>query len=389
MASVRETRTGKFELTIRSKLLPKPLYFTFPTREEADTYGAQCDKWLAAGIVPGELREQADSKAVQAPALLGPVLRAWLNSGEPSASDQVLLSSLFPRVAAFKVAELNYAWAELWVRSMKLEENLAPGTIRKRVQAVSKAIDWHLRKTPDAMVGNPLRLLPRGYSAYNARDAAELAKLRESDEKHADKKPRVDIERDRRLVPSIAGEPSEEQRIVAALSGTKRPDRERPLTLPDGPAMLVLFLLNLWGGLRLREAYTLTVGQVDLAARVIRVRSSKQWHGREKWRTVPIRPELMPHLASYLATRPAAADALLFPFWNGDRAEAELKRTTTRLSQRFATVFDYAGCADLTEHDLRHEATCRWLELRAPGGGWMFRDEEVNKIMGWAPGSLQ
>ena len=29
----------------------------------------------------------------------------------------------------------------------------------------------------------------------------------------------------------------------------------------------------------------------------------------------------------------------------------------------------------------------RWFELRDQAGGWMFRGEEINRIMGWAPGS--
>lgn len=39
----------------------------------------------------------------------------------------------------------------------------------------------------------------------------------------------------------------------------------------------------------------------------------------------------------------------------------------------------------LAEHDLRHEATCRWFELRRPGGGgWVFSDIEICRIMGWS-----
>lgn len=131
----------------------------------------------------------------------------------------------------------------------------------------------------------------------------------------------------------------------------------------------------------------LAVGQVDIASRVILVRSSKQWYGREKWRRVPIRPELLPELSKYIAESSGdAGESLLFPFWNG--TQDDLIPTTNRLSQRFRGLFAYAHCDGLTEHDLRHEATCRWFELRTPAGGWMFRAEEINAIMGWAPGSV-
>ena len=55
-----------------------------------------------------------------------------------------------------------------------------------------------------------------------------------------------------------------------------------------------------------------------------------------------------------------------------------------RVSARFAVLFDYAQVPDFTAHDLRHEATCRWVELRSAGGGWLFSDVEICRIMGWS-----
>ncbi|MEG1972916.1 MAG: hypothetical protein RR315_07105, partial [Oscillospiraceae bacterium] len=66
----------------------------------------------------------------------------------------------------------------------------------------------------------------------------------------------------------------------------------------------------------------------------------------------------------------------------------EMDRVSHKLSNRFRTVFMYAGCDGLAEHDLRHEATCRWYEMRNPRtGDWMFREVEIPGMMGWAPGS--
>ena len=64
-----------------------------------------------------------------------------------------------------------------------------------------------------------------------------------------------------------------------------------------------------------------------------------------------------------------------------------LKKVTQRLSERFSSAFEFAGCSGLHEHDLRHEATCRWLELRDANGQWVFRLEEINRIMGWSANS--
>ena len=58
------------------------------------------------------------------------------------------------------------------------------------------------------------------------------------------------------------------------------------------------------------------------------------------------------------------------------------KRASAKLSIRFRVLFEYAGVQDVTEHDLRHEATCRWVELRNRGH-WVFSEIEVCRIMGW------
>lgn len=376
MAAVRKTRTGRFELTITNRLLPKGrVFFTFDTQADAAAYGAQAEKWLAAGLVPPDLA--ADTSRDRAE-LLGPLIRAHANTGQVAATEQPELTRLYVDLGAVRVADLNYTWAEGWVQGMKLNQNLAPSTIRRRVQALAKAIDAHLRRTPGAMVGNPLRLLPKGYSTYNVADRAAVARLAAAGHSVA---VRVDQVRDRRL------QPDEEAAIRQALAGMKRADRERPLQ-PDAEFTL-LFDLVLQAGLRLREAYWLRVEQVDLQARVVRPQQTKLWHGKVAHRAVPLVPGLLAALQHRLATRGAVArPELVFPgLWDGDVSDVGLRRTSGRLSARFTSLFGYAGVAALTEHDLRHEATCRWLELRDARGNWLFRPEEVTRLMGWAPGS--
>jgi integrase len=76
--------------------------------------------------------------------------------------------------------------------------------------------------------------------------------------------------------------------------------------------------------------------------------------------------------------------AALFPMMDGVE---DYRPVGKRISGNFRTAFQYAGIDDLTEHDLRHEATCQWFELRDGAGGWLFRQEEINRVMGWTPGS--
>jgi integrase len=70
-----------------------------------------------------------------------------------------------------------------------------------------------------------------------------------------------------------------------------------------------------------------------------------------------------------------------------EEPDLPIKKVSQRLSFRYKLAFEYAEIEGLHEHDLRHEATCRWLELKDSTGNWMFRMEEVNRIMGWSSNS--
>ncbi|MDP2263278.1 MAG: tyrosine-type recombinase/integrase [Hydrogenophaga sp.] len=369
MASVRQTPTGKWELTIRSKLLPKRVYLTFASEGEARTYGDQVERLLDAGIVPAGLAPEPQQGAPRE--AVAAVLRQWIRTGQPARTDYDVLERLCVELAGLRLDQVTYAWAEAWVVGMKRNANLAPSTVRKRIGSLSRALDWWLRSHPDVSLGNPLRLLPRGAATYTAADKAAAVA--------AGGQAKTDKPRDHRLAGDCLAA------VVQALDGVKRPDRQRPVVAPDDAEFRMLFWLIYYTGVRLREAYTLTTAQVLLPSSTLRVRTSKQWHDNEKWRNVPIRPPLAALLSTYLPTRPA--DGLLFSYWDGDRDERSLKKATGRLSARFAKLFEYAGHAELTEHDMRHEATCQWFELRDSRGQWVFRETEIDRIMGWEPGS--
>ena len=299
-------------------------------------------------------------------ALLVAVVRAYLNAAPGlTASDAALLTTIVDRheIDGLRVSGVSARWAETYVARLK-RRRLTPGTIRKRVGALGRVLDWHLRRDHGAGEGravlNPLRAMPPGYSIYTDADI-RAAGLEEA--------PR-DQERDRRLLPD------EETRIRRALAGEKRPDRERALQVD--PALVLLFDLVLDTGLRLSEAFRLRVDQVDLQRRVLRVEGSKGRRGMNKPRVVPLKPGLVVALTAWCKNR----IGLVFPFWDG--TVTDKARASRRLSQRFRVVLDYAKVANFTEHDLRHEATCRWFELRDPDGRWLFSDIEVARIMGWS-----
>jgi integrase len=359
-----QSRGKKAQLRVTHKLLPKAFFFTFESESEARSYGQQLVALLDRGVVPGELLAAAPKAADDL--LIVEVIRAYTQAAPITDSDDQLLTQIMGEVVGLRVSGLTWAWVDRYVNELKLKRHLAPSTIRKRVGVLGRVMDWHLRRvTPkdQPMPANPLRLLPRGYSTYSRADADALAKR--------DLEPRRDQHRDRRLLAD------EEARIRAALAGEKREDRERALT-PD-VEFTMLFDLLVHTGLRLREAYRLRVDQIDLARGIIRVEGSKGHRGAEKPRTVPLVPVLRERLQAYLLGR----RGLMFGFWDG--TDADLKKATARLSARFAVLFDYAKVPDFTEHDLRHEATCRWVEMRSrTRGGWAFSEVEVCRIMGWS-----
>jgi integrase len=362
MAVSVQARGARFQLRVTHKLLPRPFFHTFDTEPEARSYGQQLAALLARGIVPAELLA-AQTSAAPDP-LLVQLVRDYTKGAPITDSDEAQLGHMLAELVGVRASGVTFAWCDAYVRRLKARK-LAPSTIRKRVGALARVIDWHLLvSTPPGQVplANALRLLPTGYSSYSR---AEVAELRLKPEEI----PR-DIKRDRRLAPE------ELQRIEAALAGEKREDRERALAAD--PALAMLFRLILDTGLRLREAYRLRTDQIDLQRGLLFVEGTKGHRGAEKPRTVPLRPSLVALLRRYLHGRVG----LIFPFWDG--TPGDLKKATARLSARFAVLFAYAKVPDFTEHDLRHEATCRWVLLRDQAGRWVFSDVEICRIMGWA-----
>jgi len=372
MATARLRSSGRWEIALRHPKLPGGRkYFSFDTEAAANAYAEHWRMLKQGGIdPPAELLEPGPSDKV----MLGVLLRNLANSGLPSAPQQVVIGVLMREVGGVRLVDATYTWLLDYIRGLKTRvRNLSPNTIRQRVQAIGRAIDEYLRHNPRLVHQNPVRLLPKGYSAYSEVDGALAVAAGEV--------ARVDVVRDRRL------HPGEHERIVAALSGHRRPDRERALELQGGNALLTMYLLIVHSGLRLREAYRLTRGAIDLATKIIRVQSSKQRRGRVVFRDVPMRPDVHAALLDYLSTRNLLPAADLFPF-QAEEPDLSLKKVSSRLSARFASAFAYAECDGLREHDLRHEATCQWLEMRDSTGSWMWRSEEINRIMGWSPGSV-
>lgn len=380
---IRPTKQGTYELTLYHPFLPKGRAFrNFKTESEAAHYRARMIEILNTGRVPPELtrdgarRETAINPkprdirkaphAKSAPsvptATIEFMLRQYLDSdtSKISKSDVPMVESLLKTLDG-TVAGITTLWVDSWVRHMKRDERLAPGTIRKKVASLARAWDWWMRRQhPNGtMPVNPLRTLPIGYSSYGPDDT-----------KPGEQAPQ-DVERNRRL------HPGEYEKIESVLAGWQREDRERPWAVGGDPDMLMLFRLIVHTGLRLREAYRLRWVDVSFDLRTIHVAKSKTGRSRD----VPMSRQLAGWMKVYKEEH-RQEEEIVFPYWWGTDDEDSLRTITRKLSARFKTLFEYAGIDDMVEHDLRHEATCRWMLLKAQDGHWMFRPEEVRKITG-------
>lgn len=351
MSTKRMRPNGRWEFRIRSRLLPRPVYLSFDDEAEGDAYVRRIEQLLARGVVPPELQVAREDAQPRLRAAMLDYLRAQPVSAADAAVLRVLLDRLPPTL---ELRALTFRWATEWVSSMKRVDNLSPDTIRHKVGALARCLDWVVA-SGDVPI-NPLRQLPRGYAQYTAEDGRILAETGGGAVKRAQ-------ERDRRLA---AGE---EDRIRSVLSGAKPAGRQRPLELREGAALLALFDVALETAMRLSEIYTLAVDQIDLPKRTVFLDKTKNGDKRQ----VPLSTVAVKVLKARIGGR---RDGLVFPWWNGDRDPLVLRRVTSLLSRQFGRVFDAAGCPDLRFHDLRHEATSRLFERTT------LSDLQIAKITG-------
>ena len=207
----------------------------FDTEAEAIAYGQQWKLMKHADIPPpAELTTPTSTgDSVRLVRILG----EWSDSGFAAPSQILTLKTLTLEVGSVRFSDANYKWLTGYLRSLKVEKNLSPSSIKHRIQALSRAIDEYLRHNVNVKISNPVKLLPKGYSTYTDVDA-QMAKAKGG-------KVKVNVARDRRLLPG------EHEKIVAVLSGYERPDRSRGLELKGRRAgASVAAEVTLWGPAR-------------------------------------------------------------------------------------------------------------------------------------------
>jgi hypothetical protein len=164
MPSVK-MRGNSYQLRVVHRLLPKPFYHSFEDETEAINYGEQLEAMLARGIVPQELL--AVPKTSDDP-LLPRLISAYCDEAHAiTESDDRLLGVVMcdSPVIGLRLSGLTYRWVETYVAWLKSTEmNIAPSSIRKRIGALGRVMDWRIKRTTAdnaAPMVNVVRLLPR------------------------------------------------------------------------------------------------------------------------------------------------------------------------------------------------------------------------------------
>lgn len=363
MATKRRRGSNNWEFVIKRKaLLPRPLYLTFASEQEGDRYVQRLEALLDLGVVPEEFRRQQGEIVTVEDAA-----REYLAAQHVPESDQRPLAVVVSRVGATRLREIDYAWAEGWVNGLKREQQLSPTTIRHHVGALARCFDWGSRRGIAALAINPLRQLPKGYAVYSEADAKSV--------RTRNGEVREDVHRDRRLADG------EEERIRAILGGEIPQGRQRAIGLQWQAALEGLFSLALETAMRMREMYTLADAQIDVARRTVFLDKTKNGDKRQ----VPLTSPAIAAIKTYRKHVQHGSRGMdgftfahgrFFPWWNGGADGKALRNTTSKLSQQFGRIFEGANCADLTFHDLRHEATSRLFERTR------LSDVEISRITG-------
>ncbi len=342
----------------RKGLLPKHVYVTFDNEEEGDRFAERCEHLLDQGIVPAALKTANGRSPITANVTtIRALALAYQREKVISRRDDVLLKVIARDWGDQRLGDVGVAWVDEWIATLKRERLLSPATITSYVGALARAVDWGLRKGHMVLDGNPLRTLPMGYAQYAPSDVAATGGIK-----------LVNLPRDRRLVGD------EYERIGQVIARGELPRKQRPRPF-DVAAVQLLVDLALETAMRMREMYTLTLDQVDLDRRTVFLDKTKNGDKRQ----VPLTSVAVAKLKVYLAQRDPKKmkfEDALFPFWNGSFEPNYLHQLTNEVSQLYQQLFDLAECDDLHFHDLRHEATSRFVERTN------LLDVEIMKITG-------
>jgi integrase len=210
-------------------------------------------------------------------------------------STQRLLDTLITDVGSRALTDVDYTWAEAWIRAMKLEKRLAPGSIRKRKGGLSNVFDWIVRAHPTCLGSNPLDQLPHGYSGYDEYTRQALAEQGVDIPGDVERNRRVDPAEERRIVEVL------EQRSVAAPTVQEQAEAE---------GLSLMFQLALQTAMRMRELYTLQQAQIRIEEKTIYLSKSKNGDRRQ----VPLNRQAPGATGGVLGRTDSSTETSMLPY---------------------------------------------------------------------------
>jgi hypothetical protein len=132
------SKGSAFELRVKHKRLARPAYATLGSREAAEALGHRTLAALERGEMPDWLKEPVRRECDT----LADLIRAYRGIIAVPPSTQEVLDVIIAEVGTVNLSDISVLWAEGWIRSLKQERTLAPGTIRKRKGALSRVFHW-------------------------------------------------------------------------------------------------------------------------------------------------------------------------------------------------------------------------------------------------------
>jgi len=376
MASHRQQSNGKWQSTYKDKFFQtltgeRAGWIISDSREQAEEKAERFEAMMRKGILPDEFKPENKAKrggdrvsdqatgGEHARVRLLEIVNQYCIARRVSPSDDKIYSLLIKETGNPMLSEMTLQWAERLVASYKTEKVfMAPSTIRKRIGALTRAMDWFQRH---AKVAHPVtfgKALGRGYSHYANGE-------------------KIDVARERFYAPG------EEQLVIDFFSGAKKfsaYDTERLADLRN-EVFERFYTCIRHTGMRLKEAYTLRVGQIDFEKNLLLVNGSKGHYGAVKPRHVPMKPIVRTALTEAIEGK--KPNDLVFHYWDG--IPENLPSASAYLSQAFTRMFKAAGVDEMREHDLRHVATIDWVSAKSKKTGtWLFQESELLQMMGWS-----
>ncbi len=319
MATITKAPSGAWKAVIRRTGNPT-VSKSFRVKRDAESWARTTEDEIIRGVyIPRSHSEKTTIKKA---------LERYLNEVTPTKKESTQgveirrAKILIPRIGQYSLASLGAEHVAKY-RDDRLAEGKSPDTVRLELALLSHLYTIAIKEWGMGLVGNPVLNI---------------------------KRPSPSKGRDRRLSPE------ETQRLIKACE------------IHSNPMLAWIVKLALYTGMRHGEIVNLKRQQVNLERRSVHLTDTKNGSSR----TVPLSNKalsVLKHAMGHLI-QPIDTDLLFFGEPGKDK-----KRRPYVTNRVWRMALERANIKELRFHDLRHEATSRFVEAG-------LSDQEVSSITG-------